>query len=166
MLPRELLHIVARFAPADIPFLVRASRTWWTLYCTDAVVWGEAVKYWQARQAGAQIIRPYSGAIALRCPSLAGLFPCLQRTMAKRVLSFAVASDGKTIACLCADNNGSAITLRLLAADALDAVIASVPLVNKRPLFRYCALRFSPTNDVLACMCAQELVFPCVFTRP
>jgi len=73
-IPRELIHILARFAPFAAIFLVRTDRQFWERFWNDPEIWVGAAKMAQRTRSGRQALQGASLLLS-RCPSLKRFIP-------------------------------------------------------------------------------------------
>jgi len=139
--PRELVHILARFVPAAVPLLVRVDRASWARFVDDPFIWIEAVRFAQHRFKGRALLRRYASTLLARWPFLALRVPELVTDHAEYF-----ALEGR------------------LLVYGMDKLVRAIELDSRKQLavlpfdeaLRELAL--SPTGSLLACMG----VFRCV----
>jgi len=141
--PREMVHILARFVPLTVALLLRTDRAFWAHYVDDPFVWAEPVKHLQKSKEGRVVLRRYAKSIIARLPALSRISP---EAMADEALHFDLSPDNRLIAC------GIGRTLQVLDADS-HLQVASIDV--DEVFYRLC---FSPSGSQLACNGGQRCV--------
>jgi len=95
-LPRELVHILARFAPFAAPALAQSSREFWARFSDDPFVWTEAIKQLRGCEEGRELLKSDAAALVAKLPVLETLLPV---PLALNAAHFALTRDGAVIAC-------------------------------------------------------------------
>jgi len=134
--PRELVHILARFAPFAAPALALSSRQFWARFSDDPFVWSEAIKQLRGCEEGRELLKADAAALVAKLPVLETLLPV---PIAFSAAQFTLTQDGTVVAC--GANDGP---LRLV-----DAATGST-LCAVNSLHNVVQLAFNPSGSFLA----------------
>jgi len=147
--PRDVMHIIARFVPSSVPLLVRADRTLWSHYYDDPFVWVRAIVCAQDTVNGRMLLHQCATSLLANCPALSSVIPAPVREL---VAAFDISADGTVLAY----EFSKAISI---ANSLSNRVVATTRTTSPHIL----QLKISLSGSTLACRTAERYVFFRVF---
>jgi len=138
-IPRELIHVIARFVPFGVPQLARASCSLWSRFFDDPAIWQHAVIRVLRSGRGRWTLRTFAPGILHNIPQLNHILPL---PLGVQAMYFTVA---KNLVAYGEDRSITVVDTSTL------AEVKTIYLTDE--LFD---VKFSPSGAFLACLCDRR----------